>query len=134
MIALDFQTEAFAVIGTLCVVIPVLYAARASIEKRFLHKLSASEASCRGDLQVERTAREESDRRLHELESTVRSLLTHELTKTTHAIVFVAEKMGDMVESLDEMRGELRMRSRSKDRNSQTTVMLKALKAPKGSK
>lgn len=131
---MDLLTGAFAVIGTLVVVIPILYAARGSIEKRFLAKLSASEASCRGDLSIERVAREESDRRLHELESTVRSLLTNELTKTTHAIVFVAEKMGDMVESLDEMRGELRMRSRAKDRNSQTTVMLKALKAPKGSK
>lgn len=131
MLVLDFQTEAFAVIGTLCVVIPVLYAARASIEKRFLHKLAASESSCRGDLGIERTAREESDRRLHELESTVRSLLTNELVKTTHAIVFVAEKIGDMVESMDEMRDEMHMSPRSKDRNSKTTVQLKALKGTK---
>ena len=128
---MDLITGAFAVIGTLVVVIPILYAARGSIEKRFLAKLSASEANCRGDLSIERVAREDSDRRLHELESTVRSLLTNELTKTTHAIVFVAEKIGDMVESLDEMREEMQMRIRSKDRNSQTTVKLKALKGVK---
>lgn len=125
---MDVLTGALTVIGTLALVVPVLYTARNSLEKRFLAKLAASEAGCRDDLSTERKAREDSDRRLHQLEADVRGLLTNELVKTTHAIIFVAEKMEDLVESLDEMREDLEMNPRRKDRGSRTTVKLKALK------
>ena len=128
---MDITTGAIAVISTLCVVVPVLYFARGAIETKFLAKLAASEETCRGDLAKERTSREESDRRLHDLESTVRSLLTNELQKNTNAIVFIAEKMGDMVQSLDDMRDDMRLHPRAKDRNSRTTVKIKALKSGK---
>jgi len=128
---MDLITGAFAVIGTLCLVVPLLYRQLQAVEARFAAKLAQSEEACRKDLDKERATREESDRRLHQLESDFRSLLTHELAKTANAIVFVAEKIGDVVQSVDEMRAELRMRPRVKEQNSQTTVQLRALKGPK---
>lgn len=128
---MDLITGGLAVIGTLCLVVPFLYRQLQAVEARFAAKLADSEKACREDLDKERFTREESDRRLHQLESDFRSLLKDELSKTSNVIVFVAEKIGDVVKSVDEMRAEMRMKPRIKDRSSQTTVQLKALKGPK---
>lgn len=124
---MDLITGACAVIGTLCLVVPFLYRQLSAVEARFTAKLAQSEDACRSDLDTERKAREDSDKLLRDLERDVRQLLVGEVAKNSQALAFVGGKLGELVDSVDDVREQVGLTARPRDPSRATTVSIRAL-------
>lgn len=130
---MDLTTALITGIATLGAVIPILWLTLRGVERRFGRKLAESEMNCRIDLTSERLAREGDQERLRKLEGDVRAILIGEVHKATSALVIVGEKLGQMIDRIDEISEQLDLPPRNKDHDPQraTTALLAAISGPK---
>ncbi len=135
---MDLFGGACVVISTLVIVIPILWASLSATRRQIEKQMAKAEATCRNDLDQERQARlaelvarnkerEGDQTQMRQLEQDVRTLLTTEIAKSSAALVFVGGKLGELIESIDDMRDEAGMPPREKDPQRSTTVQLVAL-------
>lgn len=135
---MDLFGGACVVISTLGIVIPILWGALAATRKQIERQMARAEATCRGDLERERTARLDDQKdRAHEraadqlamrvLHQDIRLLLAGEIAKSSAALVFVGGKLAELADSHDDMREHAGLPPRVKDPERATTVQIAAL-------
>lgn len=114
-------------ISVLGLVVSVLWLTLRGVEKRFGRKLADAEATCREELATERALREKDHHSLRELEGDVRKLLLGEVSKSTFALSMVGDRLGRMIDRLDEVADMVGAPPRLKDPDRATTVQIAAL-------